>query len=50
MRQKRNRVFYDVGSITQREAKNALDVAQEYVKLLEEEIRLKLKPPPASQP
>lgn len=50
MRRKRNQVFYDVGSITQLEAKNAVDAAQEYLKLIDEEIRRKLKPPSAAQP
>ncbi|HLJ26878.1 MAG TPA: hypothetical protein VKY85_09225 [Candidatus Angelobacter sp.] len=50
MRRKRNQMFYDVGSITQLEAKNAVDAAREYLALIEEEIRRKLQPPPAVGP
>ncbi|HEY6347856.1 MAG TPA: hypothetical protein VI636_00460 [Candidatus Angelobacter sp.] len=50
MRRKRNQVFYDVGAITQSEAKNAVDAAEKYLKLIEQEIRNKLQRPPLVSP
>ena len=50
MRRKRNQVFYDVGLITQLEAENAVDAAENYLKLIEQEIKSKLQRPPAARP
>jgi uncharacterized protein (UPF0332 family) len=50
MRRKRNQVFYDVGLITQLEAKNAVDAAQQYLKLIDQEIKRRLPPPPTTRP
>ena len=50
MRRKRNQVFYDVGSITQLEAKTAIDAAAEYIRVIDEEIKHKLHSPPVPRP
>lgn len=50
MRRKRNQAFYDVGSITQSEAKNAVILAEQYLKLIQEEIKRKLHPSPPVGP
>src|SRR5947209_5620052 len=43
MRRKRNQAFYDLGTITQTEAENAVQVAERYLLAIEEAIRAKLK-------
>jgi uncharacterized protein (UPF0332 family) len=46
MRRKRNQAFYDVGMITRTEAETAIESADEYLTVIAEAIKLKLKSTP----
>lgn len=50
MRRKRNQAFYDVGMITQTEAESAIKTAEEYLTVIDEAIKLKLKSIPPVRP
>jgi uncharacterized protein (UPF0332 family) len=50
MRRKRNQALYDVGMITRTETEAAIEVAEEYLTVIDEAVKLKLKSTPPVRP